>query len=165
MVTKPVYVPVSQPAQVRERSKNMLDAVVNDSKTSTFLEKAAWNFAIEYCKRKDQSLNWDNFAFRNAYTQKILSVRYNVRQRPDLLEKMKMGEHSIKAFVFAKPHENQPGKWTEAFEMAAKRELRFADASSVDPKDMADSVLTCGKCKSKKVSYYEMQTRLVLCLL
>jgi transcription elongation factor S-II len=159
VTTKPIYNPQTSPEEIRGKAKAMLDVVVNDSKTSAFLEKATWNHAVEFCKRKDQELNWENFAFRNAYTQKILSVRYNLGLRPDLLEKMKAGEHSIKAFVFAKPHEIAPEKWTEAFESAAKRALRYADASSADPETMPDGILTCGKCKSKKTTYYEMQTR------
>jgi DNA-directed RNA polymerase subunit M/transcription elongation factor TFIIS len=161
---KSVYSPQSKPEEVREKAKFMIDAVVNDPKTSNFLEKASWNHAVEFCKRKDITLNWENFSFRNAYTQKILSVRYNLRLRPDLLEKMKIGEHSVKGFVNAKPWEICPEKWTAAFESAAKRALRFSDASSVDPESMPDGMLQCGKCKSKKTTYYEMQTRLVVSL-
>jgi DNA-directed RNA polymerase subunit M/transcription elongation factor TFIIS len=159
MVKKPIYDPVSTPEEIRERSRAMLDAIVQDTKTSTFLEKASWNHAVEFCKKIETSLVWDNFSFRNAYTQKILSVRYNLRQRPDLMEKMKKGEHSIKAFVFAKPHEICPEKWEEAFEIAARKALRFSDASAIDAKDLPDGMLECRKCKSKKTSYFELQTR------
>lgn len=154
-----IYNPVSSPEEIRLKARSMLDAVVCDEKTSTFLEKASWNWAVDFCNSKEIILKWDNFSFRNAYTQKILSVRYNLRQRPDLLELMKTGQHSIKNFVFAKPHEILPEKWEAAFESAAKKALRFSDISCMDPKDMSDGALTCGKCKSKKTSYYEMQTR------
>ena len=159
MVQKSTYVPVSEPTHIREKARSMIDAVVGDMKTSNFLEKASWNHAVDFCKKKDQALNWENFAFRNAYTQKILSVRYNLKLRPDLTEQMKTGECSIKTFVFAKPWEICPDKWTEAFESAAKKALRYADASSADPESMPDGMLQCGKCKSRKTSYYEMQTR------
>ena len=159
MAPKSVYKPVSSPEDVRGKARDMLDDIVKDMKISNFLEKATWNHAVDFCTEKDQALNWDNLAFRNAYTQKILSVRYNLKQRPDLLENMKHGECSIRWFVNAKPHEICPDKWSEAFEKAAKRALRFSDASSADPADMPDGMLQCGKCKSKKTSYYEMQTR------
>ena len=155
--TKHVYNPISEPMDIRQKSRDMLDAVVQDPKISRYLEIASWNYAMDVCK--DQYLKWDNFNFRNRYTQKILSVRYNVGLRPDLLEKMKNGETSIKGFVNAKPWEICPEKWETAFEDAAKKALRFMDASAMDPKDMADGMLQCGKCKSRKTSYYEMQTR------
>ena len=157
-----VYNPVSAPEEIREKARNMLDLLVQDMKISNFLEKAAWNHAVDFCTNKDQALNWDNLAFRNAYTQKILSVRYNLKLRPDLMDKMKTGDCSIRWFVNAKPWEICSDKWTDAFEAAARRALRFADASSIDPENMADGMLQCGKCKSRKTSYYEMQTRLVL---
>jgi DNA-directed RNA polymerase subunit M/transcription elongation factor TFIIS len=155
----PVYVPTSLPEDVRNKAREMLDVIVKDLKISTFLERASWNHTVEFCKAREKALNWENASFRNNYTQKVLSVRYNIKLRPDLLEKMKNGEHSIKGFVNAKPWEICPDKWTEAFDMAAKRTLRFSDASSVDPDTMPDGMLTCGKCKSKKTSYFEMQCR------
>ena len=154
-----VYKPVSTPEDIREKARNMIDLLVQDMKISNFLEKAAWNHAVDFCTKKDQALNWDNLAFRNAYTQKILGVRYNLKLRPDLMDKMKTGDCSIRWFVNAKPWEICSDKWTDAFEAAARKTLRFSDASSMDPENMPDGMLTCGKCKSRKTSYYEMQTR------
>jgi DNA-directed RNA polymerase subunit M/transcription elongation factor TFIIS len=159
MVKPPVYVPSSLPEDIRKKARELLDVVVCDPKTSRYLEMASWNHTVEFCKANEKALNWENASFRYNYTQKVLSVRYNIKLRPDLLEKMKNGEHSIKGFVNAKPWEIYPEKWEEAFEQSAKRTLRFSDASSADPETMADGMLTCGKCKSKKTSYYEMQTR------
>ncbi|AGE51089.1 transcription elongation factor S-II [Paramecium bursaria Chlorella virus CVG-1] len=159
MAPKPVYKPVSAPEDIREKARNMIDLLVQDMKISNFLEKATWNHAVDFCTNKDQALNWDNLAFRNAYTQKILGVRYNLKLRPDLMDKMKTGDCSIRWFVNAKPWEICSDKWTDAFEAAARKTLRFSDASSMDPENMPDGMLSCGKCKSRKTSYYEMQTR------
>lgn len=159
MVQKHVYNPVSEPMEIRQKARDMIDAVVQDPKISRYLEIASWNHAMENCKKLGHDLKWDNFTFRNRYTQKILSVRYNIGLRRDLLDKMKTGETSIKNFVNAKPWEICPEKWEKAFEDAAKKALRFTDASAMDPKDMPDGMLQCGKCKSRKTSYYELQTR------
>jgi DNA-directed RNA polymerase subunit M/transcription elongation factor TFIIS len=159
MVNKSIYKPVSTPEEIRMKARDMLLAVVEDEKTATYLEKASWNHSVDFCKKREIALNWDNFAFRNIYTQKILSVRYNIKLVPDTLEQMKAGTASIKQFVYAKPHEICPEKWAEAFEQAAKRALRFSDASCMDPKDMPDGMLQCRRCGSKKTSYYELQTR------
>ncbi|ABU43713.1 hypothetical protein AR158_C167L [Paramecium bursaria Chlorella virus AR158] len=159
MVQKHVYNPVSEPMEIRQKARDMIDAVVQDPKISRYLEIASWNHAMDICKKLGHDLKWDNFTFRNRYTQKILSVRYNIGLRRDLLDKMKTGETSIKNFVNAKPWEICPEKWEKAFEDAAKKALRFTDASAMDPKDMPDGMLQCGKCKSRKTSYYELQTR------
>ncbi|AGE57812.1 transcription elongation factor S-II [Acanthocystis turfacea Chlorella virus NTS-1] len=159
MAPKSIYNPVSTPEEIRLKAQNMLLAVAEDEKTATYLEKASWNYSVDFCRKREIVLNWSNFAFRNIYTQKILSVRYNIRLRPDILEQMKAGTASIKQFVYAKPYEICPEKWEEAFEQAAKRTLRFSDASCIDPDSMPDGMLQCRKCGSKKTSYYEMQTR------
>jgi len=157
-MTKTFYNPVSTPADIRKRAVDMLEAIVGDTRTAKLLEKATWNHSVKFCKDKDHQLNWDNAAFRNAYTQKVLGVRYVARERPETLEKFKTADPTLVSFVNAKPHELWPEKWASAFEDAARRELRFADASAMDPSKMADGMLQC-KCGSKKTSYYEMQCR------
>lgn len=159
MPLPPIYVPVSTPTEIRAKSTAMLDKVVDDPNIARFLERAVWNHAVIFCKKHDQALAWDNASFRNAYTQKILGVRYIARERPDVLDKYMETDPTLKTFVNAKPWELWPEKWETAFENAARKALRFADAESeVDPEKMQDGLLQC-KCGSKKTSYYEKQTR------
>ena len=158
MPPKTFYNPVSSPADIRAKSAEMLKEVVGDPDIARLLERATWNHAVMFCKRKDQPLNWDNSAFRYAYTQKVLGVRYVARDRPEVLQKYMGLDPTLKAFVNAKPHELCPDKWEKAFEDAARKALRFTDASAMDPEKMPDGILVC-RCGSKKTSYYEMQTR------
>jgi len=159
MVQKTFYHPVSTPADIRTRSVDMLSAAVGDTHIAKLLEKATWNHAVMFCKKKDLALNWDNAAFRNAYTQKVLGVRYIVRDRPEVLEKYTELDPTLKAFVNAKPHELCPDKWEKAFEDAARRELRYTDAeSSIDPEKMQDGLIQC-RCGSKKTTFIEKQLR------
>jgi DNA-directed RNA polymerase subunit M/transcription elongation factor TFIIS len=158
MPPKTFYNPVSSPADIRAKSTEMLKEIVGDADIARLLERATWNHAVMFCKRKDQPLNWDNFAFRNAYTQKVLGVRYVARERPEVLQKYMELDPTLKGFVNAKPHELWPEKWEQAFIDAARKALRFVDASAMDPETMHDGILTC-RCGSKKTSYCEMQTR------
>jgi DNA-directed RNA polymerase subunit M/transcription elongation factor TFIIS len=159
MVQKTFYHLVSTPAEIRTRAVDMLNAVVGDIRTAKLLEKATWNHAVRFCKRKDQPLNWDNPAFRNAYTQKVLGIRYVVRDRPEVLEKFTELDPTLVSFVNAKPHELCPDKWAKAFEDQARRELRYADAdSSIDPEKMQDGLIQC-RCGSKKTTFIEKQLR------
>jgi DNA-directed RNA polymerase subunit M/transcription elongation factor TFIIS len=158
MVQKTFYHVVSTPAEIRTRAVDMLNAVVGDIRTAKLLEKATWNHAVSFCKKNDLALYWDNRAFRDAYTHKVLGVRYVARERPDVLQKYMELDPTLVSFVNAKPHEICPDKWAKAFEDAARKALRFTDASAMDPELMPDGILTC-KCGSRKTSYYEMQTR------
>lgn len=158
MVHKSVYNPVTDSKETRAKCAKMLLETVGDRDTARLLERAVWNHAVLFCKQKDQPLAWDNAAFRNAYTQKVLGVRYVARERPEVLKKHAHTDPTLKTFVNAKPWELWPEKWTDAFERAARIALRFTDASAQDPDTMQDGMLQC-KCGSKKTSYYEMQTR------
>lgn len=158
MAPKKIYTPVSSPADIRTKAVDMLKEVVWNTDIARFLERATWNHAVTFCKRKYQPLNWDNFAFRNAYTQKVLGVRYVARERPDVLKKYMELDPTLKAFVNAQPWELWPEKWEKAFEDASRKALRFTDASTIDLKLMSDGILAC-RCGSKKTSYSEMQCR------
>ena len=159
MVQRTFYNPVSAPADVRAKSTEMLKEIVGDPDIARLLERATWNHAVMFCKRKEQPLNWDNSAFRYAYTQKVLGVRYIARERPEVLEKYMVLDPTLKAFVNAKPHELWPEKWAQAFEDAARKALRFTDADSgLDPEKMQDGLIQC-RCGSKKTTFIEKQLR------
>jgi DNA-directed RNA polymerase subunit M/transcription elongation factor TFIIS len=159
MAPHKIYDPKTEPSDIRRKAIEMLDVIVGHEQTSKYLEMASWNHTVTHCTEKNVELKWDNFTFRNSYTQKILSVRYWLKLRPDLVELMKTGETSVKKFVNSKPWEIVPEKWEKAFDEVAKKELRFADANSMDVSKMQDGLLTCGKCKSKKTNFFEKQTR------
>lgn len=158
MAPRTFYNLVSTPADIRAKSAEMLKEIVGDSDIARLLERATWNHAVKFCRNKEQPLNWDNAAFRNVYTQKVMGVRYVARERPDVLKKYEEMDPTFKTFVNAKPWELWPEKWEKAFEDAARKALRFTDASAMDPKLMPDGILKC-RCGSMKTSYYEMQTR------
>jgi len=149
---------LSSPAEKRATCVCALEQVVGDARTAKLLERAAWNHTVMFCKARDQPLIWDNPAFRNTYIQKVLGVRYIARERPEVLDRYSLSDPTLKTFVNAKPWELCPEKWELAFEDAARKALRFTDASAMDPDKMPDGILTC-KCGSKKTSYYELQTR------
>lgn len=159
MPPKKIYNPVSTPADIRAKSTELLKETVGDPDIARLLEKATWNHAVMFCKRNEQPLHWDNSAFRYAYTQKVLGVRYVARERPEVLQKYMELDPTLKAFVNAKPHELWPEKWAQAFEDAARRELRFTDADSgMDPEKMQDGLIQC-RCGSKKTTFIEKQLR------
>jgi len=118
----------------------------------------AWNATISHCKDRGIALFWENPTVRWWYTHKILSVAYNLKTNDDLREKVVSGTIGVRAFFAMKPWEMKPELWAEAFESAARRELRNSEYNP-DPATMPDGAFTCNKCKSKKTTYYELQTR------
>ena len=118
----------------------------------------AWNATISHCKDRGIPLFWENPAVRWWYTHKILSVAYNLKTNDDLREKVVSGNVGVRAFFAMKPWEMKPELWSDAFESAARRELRNSEYNP-DPATMPDGAFTCNKCKSKKTTFYMMQLR------
>ena len=98
--------------------------------------------------------SWENKLFRWRYKQRLLSVLHNLKSNPDLLKKVKPKELETLT----------PGQmWPEGPYGTTERKIRENETA----KEMAaakmneeyEGILTCPKCKSKKTSYYQMQTR------
>jgi DNA-directed RNA polymerase subunit M/transcription elongation factor TFIIS len=144
---------------VRARSVAMIDKIVEHPGLAEALERAILKHTEEFCLRREVPAFWDNAVFRSTYTHKVLSVRFNLRERPEVLAKVVDKKIGVKQFVDMRPWEIAPEKWEHAFDLMAKRELRNADANSVDPATMPDGILKCGKCGSMKTTYFQIQQR------
>ena len=126
-------------------------------------ELAVYNWAVTHTannistvknKREVEEPSWENRLFRWRYKQRLLSVLHNLNNNPDMLKKLKPKE--LEALT--------PGQmWPEGPYGTTEKRLREKETA----KEMAlakmnedyEGILTCPKCKSKKTSYYQMQTR------
>lgn len=122
------------------------------------LEKALWVQILESCDRDRIPKFWENPRFRYRYTTRALSLTFNIRTNETLQQKLVSGKVSVTTFMLMKPWEMKPELWEAAFDAAAKKELRNSEYNP-DPATMPDGAFTCNKCKSKKTTYYMMQTR------
>jgi DNA-directed RNA polymerase subunit M/transcription elongation factor TFIIS len=118
---------------------------VTNTKGKTFLNKG---------RREQEEPSWENRSFRWRYKHRLLSVLFNIKNNPDLLKKVKPKDLETLT----------PGQmWPEGPYGQAEKKLRENEIS----KEMAmaklneeyQGILTCPKCKSRKTSYYQMQTR------
>jgi len=146
------------PEEVRAKSRARLAAVVGDETLARQLDAMAWNATVAHCKDERIQLVWENPHVRWWYTHKVLSVERNLKTNSALRDKVVGGEMGVRAFFAMKPWEMRPDLWEKAFEAAARKELRNSEYHP-DPEDVPDGAFTCGKCKSRKTTYYEMQTR------
>jgi DNA-directed RNA polymerase subunit M/transcription elongation factor TFIIS len=68
-------------------------------------------------------------------------------------------DHSItfEWLVRANPIDLNPGVWKESIERAVEKQMRRLRTKDVE--NAPDGAFTCRRCKSKKTSYYQLQTR------
>ncbi|CAH2354465.1 transcription elongation factor S-II [[Candida] railenensis] len=106
----------------------------------------------EVCKAEYMAVN-DN------YRNKLRTFTMNLRNKknPELRERLLNKKILPSQFVKMTPNEMAPESLKKEIEKLHKQNL--FDAQGATEKRAVTDRFTCGKCKHKKVSYYQMQTR------
>lgn len=101
----------------------------------------------------------ENMSVSGPYRQRLRTLLMNLRNRknPELRERLLAGALAPKAFITMSPQEMAPDALKQEIEKLQKQNL--FDAQGATEKRAVTDRFTCGKCKHKKVSYYQMQTR------
>ena len=136
---------------IRKKIHGLLD--INETDASN-LEKGIFNYAIKEATIKKIVKKWENPHFVSLYKDRLRSIYMNLKN--DHFRKMiENNEIEIKQVAFMTHHEFNPERWRKMIEKKMKK-----DASKVNDNIQASTdMYTCKKCKSKRCTYYEMQTR------
>jgi transcription elongation factor S-II len=106
----------------------------------------------------DEEPAWDNHKYSNIYKHKFLSLQKNLKDNPDLKEKIvnkKLKSHEI---INMRPEQLIPdGLYAKQIEIKIHNDIR-KEYLSREIKNQ-EGFFTCGRCKSKKTTYYQLQTR------
>ena len=120
------------------------------------LEKNIFNYAIDHTTNGDAS--WDNKYFAMFYKSKFLSIQFAMKNNPDI--KKRLLDKKIKTInlVNMRPEELWfDGPHAKAIDERIHNEMKKEYLT----KEMKaqDGFFTCNRCKSKKTTYYQLQTR------
>lgn len=98
-------------------------------------------------------------AVTDSYRNKLRTFTMNLRNKknPELRDRLLTGAIAPGAFIKMTPGEMAPESLKKEIEKLQKQNL--FDAQGATEKRAVTDRFTCGKCKHKKVSYYQMQTR------
>jgi transcription elongation factor S-II len=138
-------------ASIAQRLPGLPDAVAKDGLN---MEKGLYNYTIREASSRNVVKRWDNPYFVAIYVQRWRSVHRNldseyIRQS---LEKRSIRPHEV---AFMSHQAMDPERWGDLIE-----EKRIRDENRYAPKlEASTDNFTCGKCKSKKCTYYQLQTR------
>lgn len=114
-------------------------------KVATEIEKEV--FKDEYSKVND--------SYRNKLRTFVMNLRN--KKNPELRDRLLTRQIAAEKFVKMSPNEMAPEALKKEIEKLHKQNL--FDAQGATEKRAVTDRFTCGKCKHKKVSYYQMQTR------
>ena len=138
----------------RESITNNFIKIINNKKISENLEKGIYNYTIEISNKKNIVKKWNNQEFVIIYIEKLKSIIFNLNNK-DILTKLQQKTIKAHELAFMTHQELRPDIWDKLIELK-----KIKDENKFCPKlEASTDDFTCHKCKSKKCSYYQLQTR------
>jgi transcription elongation factor S-II len=104
--------------------------------------------------------SWENSQYRKRYKQRLMSILFNMRANPKLVEGV-VKTKTINPVTIGSMTPDQlwpDGPYAKAIVSLREKELA-KEMAKMEADKAYEGILTCPKCKSKKTSYYQMQTR------
>ena len=141
---------------VIDRLSTLLE-IPSDDVICINLEKNIFNYSIARYPNPEEAA-WENHKFTNIYKHKFLQIQHNIRNSPDLRHKILEKKLKTKDVVEMNPEELwSSGPRAEAVERKIHKELR-KEYMTRELKNQ-EGFFTCNRCRSKKTTYYQLQTR------
>ena len=120
----------------------------------TNIEKGVYNWAIQQAAKQNIVKKWSNPFFVTLYIDRLRSVYINLK-KPSVVELVVQQKIPAKDFAFMTHQEICPEKWKQLIE-----DKKVRDKQKYEPNiEASTDNFTCNKCKSKKCTYYQLQTR------
>ena len=145
---------ISNPETFRKNVVDKIGEVLEDEKNSINLEKGVFNYAIKEANSRKIIKKWENPYFAQIYIDRLRSIYVNLKN-PELLTLVKSGELAPQVLAFMTHQEMDHEHWRGRIQRKITR-----DASKFNTNVQASTdMFTCRKCKSKRSTFYELQTR------
>jgi len=138
----------------RDKIRLEINKKIKNDKITLNLEKGIYNFTIDDANKKNIIKKWSNKYFVTIYLQKLRMILINLNYS-DLYNKIVNKEIKAHELAFMSHQEMRPDLWNELIELK-----RIKDENKFSPKiEASTDDFTCSKCKSKKCTFYQLQTR------
>ena len=125
------------------------------------LERYLYNWTVRKSRYLGQFPAWENILFKNRYTNRFLAIKYNM-EHSDFSSRIISGEVKTCNVPDMNAMQMDPnGRAAIAYKQRQEYHARklLAVKKNEENTDDFTGVFTCGKCRSKKTTYYQMQTR------
>jgi transcription elongation factor S-II len=145
---------IEKPEVFRANIRIKLNAIIKNETTTANLEKGIFNYSLKEATNRKVIKKWENIYFVQIYLDRLRSIFINLRN-PELLETLaddKIKPHEI---AFMTHQEMRPDIWKELIEAKQKRDMLKFESNM----EASTDTFTCRKCKSRKCTYYSLQTR------
>jgi len=124
-----------------------------EEKVAINMERAIFNWAIKESGAKKIIKKWENPAFVVLYIERARTAFMNFSR--EIADQILIGELTPQRYIYMTHQEMNMGRWSTLLEQKKKRdESKYAKNI-----EASTDMFTCKKCRSKKCTYYELQTR------
>ena len=121
---------------------------------STNIEKGIFNWTVQHASKNNIVKKWSNSFFVTLYIDRLRSVYINLK-KPDVACAVMSGNIKSQEIAFMTHQDICPEKWKKLIE-----DKKIRDKQKYEPNiEASTDNFTCNKCKSKKCTYYQLQTR------
>lgn len=141
----------------RETCIDLLTHIFNNNNLIILnLEKGIFNETIKFCKENKIELKWSVLDFSKKYSQLARKVIANLTYTPNSkdVKKKILNNTWPPETIASKSHEELYPEFYSNIKL--KIMARYINKN---PEQEHDGFFTCGKCKSKKTTYTQAQTR------
>ena len=145
---------IENPEVFRKNIESNLNKVIDNVNISKGLELGIYNYSSKEANRLKIIIRWDNPLFTQIYIDRLRSIFINLKNEK-LLNDLINNEITPDMLAFMTHQEMNAEHWKVYIDKKRKRD---ANKNSNDMQASTD-MFTCKKCRSKKCTYYELQTR------
>lgn len=129
-------------------------------KEFTIIEQSVLNYCIKTANSRKMSKRWENMNIRKIYVNKMRSLYSNLYPEgyignKTLIKKVKDPNFKLETIATMAFQEIFPEHWKKMMDEKYKRDKMLYEEKL---EAMTDQ-FKCSRCKSKKCTYYELQTR------
>ena len=125
-----------------------------NEKHASNLEKGIHNWALKEATNRKVVKKWDNPFFVQIYLDHLRSIYFNLNN-DNIIEQVISGEIKPHTIAFMTHHEMMPEKWAEMIRIKSIRDKSKFETNL----EACTDTFTCRKCKSKKCTFMQAQTR------
>ena len=151
---------VTDPEKLRKRIVSEINKYITSDKKSRNLEKAIFNWSIDNGKEKKLITKWCKKDFCNIYLTKVYSILSNLNSKSGinnnyLANAINTGKFKSYKVPYMTHQELFPKHWEKIVETKILRDKSKYEINL----EAATDAFKCWKCKKRKCTYYELQTR------
>ena len=146
--------------ELREKILELFTGLHIDPDNASQIEQSILRSMIELSTSRKINNKWDNLNFRKIYLNKCRSLYSNMNSgsyinNKSFIEKINNNELNLDKIAYMSYQEIFPEHWKKMMDEKYKRDKLLYEEKA---EAMTDQ-FKCGRCKSRKCTYYELQTR------